>query len=101
MRLWNVNTSKMCRQHLLGEHFEMHMFAGSIIKGISMKGYIDKGLVQLGHIKSRHDSLALEMLKRGYNHNSPLKQFEEGESEKVNMKANEEELHRRCKECKF
>ena len=35
MRMWNVDVTKMCNKHLLGEHVEMHMFVGIIIKGTS------------------------------------------------------------------
>ncbi len=30
MRMWMVDTKKLCRQHLLAEHSEMHMFAGAL-----------------------------------------------------------------------
>ena len=33
MRMWLVNPALLCRQHLLGEHVEMHMFAGHILEG--------------------------------------------------------------------
>lgn len=72
MRMWLVNPKLMCDKHLLGEHVEMHMFAGCIRKGMSLQGYIDKGLYQPGWIGKRHDSLAAEMQERGMNHKSPL-----------------------------
>lgn len=72
MRMWQIPPNLMCRQHLLGEHVEMHMFAGSLVKGISMKGYIENGLLDLPLLKERHDELVLEMDNRGYNHKSPL-----------------------------
>jgi hypothetical protein len=62
----------MCVHHLLGEHLEMHMFVGCINKGISLNGYISKGLVDISLLKKRHDELVTEMLSRGYKHNSPL-----------------------------
>lgn len=73
MRMWMVNPKKMCRKHLLGEHVELHMFVGTIKKGISIQGYIDNGLVNPRMIKKRHKELVKEMERRGYNHNSPLK----------------------------
>lgn len=72
MRMWGVSPNMLCREHLLGEHLEMHMFAGSIKKGISMKGYVDNNLLEPRKIKERHDALAEEMLIRGYKHRSPL-----------------------------
>ena len=33
MRQWYVPAECMCRQHLLGEHCEHHMFVGTLKKG--------------------------------------------------------------------
>jgi hypothetical protein len=104
MRMWNVDPSKMCRKHLLGEHVELHMFLGSLRKGYSVKGYISGGLFDPSKIVARHQELVFEMEKRGYNHNSNLFSAPEivGLPEGiVNIKENEIELHRRCSECKF
>jgi hypothetical protein len=30
MRMWMVPPKVMCRKHLLGEHVEIHMLAGSL-----------------------------------------------------------------------
>ena len=96
-----VNPKLLCRKHLMGEHLEQHMFLGCIEKGTSLKGYIEKGLVEIHNIKKRHDELSEEMIKRGYKHNSNLEVknllWEEGF---VNSIENIEELKRRCKECK-
>lgn len=72
MRMWKVPPYAMCRQHLLGEHLEMHMFAGVLRKGLSLRGYIDRGLVEVDSIGYRHDQLVLEMFNRGYEHKTPL-----------------------------
>lgn len=92
----------MCRKHLLGEHVEMHMLAGSINKGISMQGYIDNGLVNLEFIEDRHRQLVAEMLERGYNHKSPLPKIKTiaGPVGSVDSAANLKELARRCRECR-
>jgi hypothetical protein len=63
----------LCNQHLLGEHVELHMFKGTIAKGISIKGYIEKGLVDVEKIDKRHEELVLEMQMRGMHHQSPLR----------------------------
>jgi hypothetical protein len=76
------------------------MYAGAIIKKRSIKGHIEKGQVETHNIKKRHDELAKEMLKRGYNHNSPLKFQTKRKEGKINSKANLKELSRRCKECR-
>lgn len=98
MRMWNVDPRFLCRKHLLGEHVEMHMFAGT---KKSKKGYIDKGLVEVHNIKFRHDQLVEEMRSRGMNHKTPiLKEFNTFRIGKVDSEQNIKELHRRCKECR-
>lgn len=102
--MWKVNPKKMCRQHLLGEHVEMHMFAGSIMKGLSLGGYVKTGLVEVKSIQKRHDDLAKEMTRRGFVHKSPLpkgflKKYK-GPNGDVCSKKNLIELKRRCEECR-
>jgi len=101
MRQWMVDPKLLCQKHLSGCHVEQHMFIGCIKKGTSLKGYIEKGLVEVHNIQSRHDELAKEMLRRGYNHNSPLNcsnlLWEEGF---VDSLSNLVELKRRCPKCK-
>lgn len=100
MRMWNVPPSLLCRKHLLGEHVETHMFAGTILKGNSLQGYIKKGLVEVHNIKSRHEELSNEMKTREYKHNSPLPEFVSYDAGKVNMEKNLIELSSRCPECR-
>lgn len=109
--MWKVDVSKLCRQHLLGEHNECHSFVGTInkwkkggkgaVKDFPSSKYVSSGFVEIHYLKSRHEELADEMLRRGYNHQSPLPTFEEFVCGKVDVAANEIELRRRCKECKF
>lgn len=107
MRMWKVDPTKMCRKHLLGEHVEMHMFVGTILKGVSLTGYVSRGLVEVTNIHQRHDQLVAEMDARGYKHKSVLATYPDAAIEKyvsgyeINIAANEVELRRRCKECKF
>jgi hypothetical protein len=101
MRQWNVNPEYLCTQHLLGEHLEQHMFMGCIKKGTSLKGYIDKGLVEIHNITNRHNELVVEMLKRGYKHKSPMDEILPcREIGSVDSKCNIEELKRRCPKCR-
>lgn len=72
MRMWMVDPRIMCRQHLLGEHVEHHMFVGSIAKGLDMTGYLKLNLLEPASLFKRHEELVEEMGKRGYNHKSPL-----------------------------
>ena len=99
--MWMVNPEKLCRKHLLGEHVECHMFVGTILKGKKLHGYAKKGLVEVHNIKRRHEDLKNEMLRRGMKHNSELPFFEDFIFGIVDVKNNEIELKRRCKDCKF
>lgn len=105
MRMWNVPPEVMCRQHLLGEHLETHMFLGTLNKGISLQGYIDKGLIEVGNIIPRHNVLVEEMEKRGYNHKSPMPTYLSMPSKYfvnsgyVDTNANLIELADRCEAC--
>ena len=100
MRMWNINPKKMCNQHLLGEHVECHMFVGTLNKGIPVKGYLDKGLLEIHNLRKRHDQIAKEMGRRGMKHNSKLSKFKEIKMGKINSKQNMIELNKRCKECR-
>ena len=102
MRMWNVNPKQMCDQHILGEHVEMHMFVGTINKGISIKGYLENGLIEPHNIVGRHQELVEEMERRGMKHNSELpKLLEEPKIEgRVNSEDNQKLLAERCKICR-
>lgn len=76
MRHWMVNPAILCRKHLIAENVEAHMFISSIKKGISMAGYLRNNLLEPLSLVSRHDAIATEMIRRGYNHNSPVVDFE-------------------------
>jgi hypothetical protein len=104
MRMWLVDPKLMCNQHLLGEHVEMHAFIGTIKKGISIKGYITKGLVEPEKIQERHNILASEMEARGMHHNSPMFTnitFWNGDKGRVDASQNIQELMNRCPKCKI
>jgi len=100
MRMWNVDPQILCRKHLLGEHVEMHMFVGSIRKNQSVTGFIAGGLVNTSLIQTRHEELATEMLRRGYNHKSPLEYDDHLNAGQVSIEKNLVELARRCIECR-
>ena len=70
--MWNVPVEMMCRQHLLGEHLELHMFYNSINEGKKITGYIEKGIFDPPLLKIRHDDIVLEMENRGFNHKTPM-----------------------------
>ena len=99
-----VNPAIMCRQHLLGEHLELHMFVGAINKGLNLKGYIDGNLFEPLSIQKRHAALVKEMSRRGYSHNSPLPFYVHtnlyGLTNKVNANKSLLDLMERCSECR-
>lgn len=67
-----VDPTIMCRQHLLGEHRELHALRGCLQQGISLDGYLRYGVLQMNSLWTRHTALVNEMEARGYNHKSPL-----------------------------
>lgn len=99
--MWNIKPERMCNQHLLGEHVEMHMFVGCINKKKSIQGYLNNNLVEVHNIKKRHNQLAKEMKKRSMNHKSELPNYKIIKSGKVNKRANKIELIKRCKNCRI
>ncbi len=72
MRMWGREPKKMCSQHLLGEHLEMHMFLGHLKEQKRINGYVEHNELDVTKIKERHDSLVEEMIRRGVNHKTPL-----------------------------
>lgn len=75
MRIWDIDPALLCRQHLLGEHRELH--ATWTILTEKKKGYSNHPEVKrwVGKLKAlyiRHESLVVEMKKRNYTHQSPL-----------------------------
>jgi len=107
MRQWLINPRHMCRQHLLGEHVEIHMMYGTMKQHKNVGGYIENNLLEPSSLRWRHDELVEEMQARGYNHKSPLGDM--GEiyvfyndiwSKTINRKAAFLELMSRCGECR-
>jgi len=99
MRMWLVNPRLMCRQHLLGEHVELHMMVGCIVRGKSLAGYIEQGLIDTALIERRHLELVREMERRGYTHGSELPAFKVPAAGSIDRAQNLLELKRRCKSC--
>ena len=100
MRMWMTDVTKMCRRHLLGEHVEHHMFVGSLHKDLT--GYVANGLLQASSLTQRHDEIAAEMARRGYNHRSPLPQYQvppELTTSTVDPVRSTQDLTTRCSEC--
>jgi hypothetical protein len=75
MRIWDVPPDKLCRNHLLGEHSELHAVWTILTEG--RQGYANHPEVirwrgKLKALYSKHEEIVNEMLERGYQHNSPL-----------------------------
>lgn len=75
MRIWDLPPRVLCREHLLGEHRELHAVWAVLTQ--NRRGYARhpetlrwKG--RLRALYSRHESLVAEMARRGYRHASPL-----------------------------
>jgi len=102
MRMWNIKPSLMCRQHLLGEHFEIHKLIGNLRNSRRWgESLASKGFLEPQNALRRHDKLVGEMLKRKFNHQSPLDicgvKLPLG---KVDVKKSVQDLKKRCKECR-
>lgn len=97
-----VDPALLCRKHLLGEHVECHMFRGSLLKGTSLRGFLEAGLLDSRRLARRHDELAAEMLRRGYHHSSPLvRDFDDVAAEgDIDVTVAMRELASRCVECR-
>jgi hypothetical protein len=75
MRIWDVPPGRLCRNHLLGEHAELHAVWSVLTQGKS--GYANHPETQrwkgkLKALYSRHEQLVAEMENRRYKHKSPL-----------------------------
>jgi len=96
-----INPRIMCRQHLLGEHVEIHMFIGTIDRGKSVRGYLEKGLLEVHNLYNRHEELMREMKRRKYNHYSEVNKkwkFVEKVGS-IDKEKNLSELITRCAKC--
>jgi len=108
MRQWLVDPKIMCQKHLCGEHVELHMTIGTIKKGIKIDGYLKNNLLEPRSIYERHKMLAVEMLRRGYNHKSPLEEVDcecilnlrnEQQYWEIDKERSQVELLSRCEIC--
>lgn len=100
MRMWMINPKILCRNHLLGEHGEIHKHRHNFIKKHKMNGRI--GQIEPSAMETRHNELAVEMLARGYNHQSPFEQPDISYLPPMFVNRNESliDLLERCPECR-
>lgn len=84
MRIWDLPPSMLCKNHLLGEHRELHAVWNIITK--NKKGYSKhpETIRWIGKLKAlylKHQEIVIEMKKRRYKHKSLLtKKFATGSS---------------------
>lgn len=75
MRIWDLPPDRLCRSHLLGEHRELHAIWSVLTKGRTGYSRHPETLRWHGRLRAlwlRHEALAAEMQRRGYQHASPL-----------------------------
>ncbi len=75
MRIWDLEPERLCRQHLLGEHRELHALWVILTQdkpGFSRHPETARWRGKLKALYRRHESLVAEMGRRGYRHATPL-----------------------------
>lgn len=75
MRIWDLQPDILCRQHLLGEHRELHALWSIVTQ--DKKGYRQHPETvrwegKMAALYLRHEALVKEMGQRGYMHKTPL-----------------------------
>ena len=75
MRIWDIEPRRLCRNHLLGEHRELHAIWAILTQG--KKGYSShpETLRWRGKLRAlylRHERLVKEFARRNYKHKSKL-----------------------------
>jgi len=98
MRMWMVDPKLMCKQHLVGEHGEIHKHRHNFVKGHSIAGR--RGQIEPTAMQKRHDELAAFLC----NHKSPYKQPDLSgynlDGFVVDVQESLAELSRRCSKCR-
>lgn len=75
MRIWDLPPEKLCRNHLLGEHSELHAIWSILTQGKTGYAHHPEVLRWKGKLRAlyhKHDEIVAEMKRRGYRHKSPL-----------------------------
>lgn len=75
MRIWDVHPRHLCRNHLLGEHRELHAIWSILTRdrtGYRSHPETRRWEGKLAALFRRHEALVEEMRRRGYRHHSDL-----------------------------
>ena len=106
MRMWMVDPRLLCRKHLLGEHGEIHKHRHNFVKHHSISKRVSPVVqIEPSSMEKRHDELAAEMLRRGFNHQSPFEQPDISylpnveQNARVDLSISYNDLVDRCPEC--
>lgn len=104
--MWMIDVRLLCKNHLLGEHGEIHKHKHVFEKKWKINGRIKPFIAIVPQdMKIRHDELVGEMIRRGYNHKSPYEMPdisylpEEYKNVKIDLSYNLLDLITRCLEC--
>ncbi|RRJ34245.1 hypothetical protein EIK79_00065 [Halocatena pleomorpha] len=103
--MWCVPPEILCDDHLRGEHAEHHQLVGTILNhphGEAIAaGHAEEGNIDTTRVEDRHDELAEEMERRGFDHESPLEYdgptFGLGA---IDVDHNRSDLLNRCNKCR-
>ena len=77
VRIWCVPVQELNRQHLLGEHAELHCIVGALqgkYQAYQNNPETLRFKDRIEELYFRHEQQVQEIIKRGYKHNSPLPQ---------------------------
>ena len=75
MRIWDVPPFILCRQHLLGEHRELHALRTILTedrRGYARRPETQRWRGKLAALYARREQLVVEMQRLGYRHGGPL-----------------------------
>jgi hypothetical protein len=75
VRIWDLPPERLCRQHLLGEHRELHALWVILTqgrKGFARHPETARWRGKLKALYRRHEKLVAEMGRRGYKHATSL-----------------------------
>jgi len=72
MRMWMLPTEILCKNHLLGEHKEIHTQLAFVLKHYNPSGWIRQEFIFPSYLLSRHKELIKELKARKYNHQSEI-----------------------------
>lgn len=107
MRVWDIDPSLLCRNHLLGEHREIHAIYAIIVyskKGYSNHPETNRWRNHLWALYLRHEKVAEEMKRRGWNHHSNLGLIKDNQHQNKLINTIEEQVeilkNKKCK-CKI